>query len=79
MKACAFAVALTGLVGAVRYDPSWASLDSRPLPGWFDDAKVGIFIVGGVFSVPSWGSNTGGGKLTRTRPEETPRLPSRPT
>ena len=27
-----------------RYDPNWDSLDSRPLPEWYDDAKFGIFI-----------------------------------
>lgn len=39
-----------------KYDPTWDSLDSRPLPSWFDDAKFGIFIHWGVFSVPSFGS-----------------------
>ncbi|XP_015670793.1 plasma alpha-L-fucosidase isoform X1 [Protobothrops mucrosquamatus] len=39
-----------------RYDPTWESLDSRPLPPWFDEAKFGIFIHWGVFSVPSFGS-----------------------
>lgn len=39
-----------------RYEPTWDSLDSRPLPQWFDDAKFGIFIHWGVFSVPSFGS-----------------------
>ncbi|KAK7816613.1 hypothetical protein U0070_000466 [Myodes glareolus] len=39
-----------------RYDPTWESLDSRPLPSWFDQAKFGIFIHWGVFSVPSFGS-----------------------
>ncbi|ETE64217.1 Plasma alpha-L-fucosidase [Ophiophagus hannah] len=39
-----------------RYDPTWKSLDSRPLPPWFDEAKFGIFIHWGVFSVPSFGS-----------------------
>lgn len=38
------------------YDPTWESLDSRPLPSWFDQAKFGIFIHWGVFSVPSFGS-----------------------
>lgn len=38
------------------YKPNWASLDKRPLPKWYDDAKVGIFIHWGVFSVPSFGS-----------------------
>jgi len=39
---------------AARYDPTWASLDTRPLPQWYSDAKVGIFIHFGVFSVPSF-------------------------
>lgn len=39
-----------------RYTPDWDSLDSRPLPSWYDDAKFGIFIHWGVFSVPSFGS-----------------------
>ncbi|XP_029162620.1 alpha-L-fucosidase isoform X1 [Nylanderia fulva] len=39
-----------------KYDPTWSSLDSRPLPPWYDEAKFGIFIHWGVFSVPSFGS-----------------------
>lgn len=39
----------------IKYLPSWDSLDSRPLPNWYDDAKFGIFIHWGVFSVPSFG------------------------
>lgn len=39
-----------------RYEPTWESLDARPLPPWYDEAKVGIFIHWGVFSVPSFGS-----------------------
>ncbi|XP_075453268.1 plasma alpha-L-fucosidase isoform X2 [Ascaphus truei] len=38
------------------YQPTWESLDSRPIPAWFDDVKFGIFIHWGVFSVPSYGS-----------------------
>ena len=37
-----------------RYEPTWASLDKRPLPQWYTDAKVGIFLHWGVFSVPSY-------------------------
>ena len=40
-------------VGQV-YEPTWESLDSRPIPAWFPDAKFGIFIHWGVYSVPSW-------------------------
>ncbi|XP_069112896.1 alpha-L-fucosidase-like [Argopecten irradians] len=36
------------------YLPNWDSLDSRPLPEWFDQSKIGIFIHWGVFSVPSF-------------------------
>ncbi|XP_043940762.1 tissue alpha-L-fucosidase-like [Protopterus annectens] len=39
-----------------RYTPDWESLDSRPLPAWFDEAKFGVFLHWGVFSVPSFGS-----------------------
>jgi alpha-L-fucosidase len=36
------------------YQPTWESLDSRPIPQWFADAKFGIFIHWGVYSVPAW-------------------------
>ncbi|KAJ8399423.1 hypothetical protein AAFF_G00411350 [Aldrovandia affinis] len=39
-----------------QYEPTWESIDSRPLPVWFDQAKFGIFVHWGVFSVPSYGS-----------------------
>ncbi|NXA52884.1 FUCO2 fucosidase, partial [Nothocercus julius] len=39
-----------------RYEPTWQSLDARPLPAWFDEAKLGVFVHWGVFSVPSFGS-----------------------
>ncbi|KAL5962270.1 Tissue alpha-L-fucosidase [Taenia solium] len=38
----------------ITYTPDWASLDTRPLPSWYDESKVGIFIHWGVFSVPSY-------------------------
>lgn len=39
---------------AQEYEPTWESLDSRPMPEWFGDAKFGIFIHWGVYSVPAW-------------------------
>jgi alpha-L-fucosidase len=39
-----------------KYDPTWASLDKRPIPSWYDEAKFGIFMHWGVYSVPSFGS-----------------------
>ncbi|KAK7101787.1 alpha-L-fucosidase-like [Littorina saxatilis] len=44
------------LACAAQYKPTWESLDSRPLPTWYDEAKLGIFIHWGVFSVPSFRS-----------------------
>ncbi|QGY47227.1 alpha-L-fucosidase [Maribellus comscasis] len=37
-----------------QYQPNWESIDSRPIPEWFEDAKFGIFIHWGVYSVPAW-------------------------
>ncbi len=39
-----------------QYQPNWKSIDARPTPQWFRDAKFGIFIHWGVYSVPGWSS-----------------------
>ena len=39
---------------AVRYESHWDSLDKRATPSWYDDAKFGIFIHWGVYSVPAY-------------------------
>ena len=44
------------MIIAKKYEPNWDSLDTHPLPEWYDNAKVGIFIHWGVFSVPSFGN-----------------------
>lgn len=36
------------------YQADWESLDSRPVSDWFKDAKFGIFIHWGLYSVPAW-------------------------
>eukprot|EP00123_Amoebidium_parasiticum_P001753 comp12930_c0_seq1/m.8140 comp12930_c0_seq1/g.8140 ORF comp12930_c0_seq1/g.8140 comp12930_c0_seq1/m.8140 type:complete len:474 (-) comp12930_c0_seq1:445-1866(-) len=41
-------------VGDGPYEAKWESLDSRPFPQWYDDAKFGIFIHWGIYSVPAW-------------------------
>ncbi|HWA87862.1 MAG TPA: alpha-L-fucosidase [Opitutus sp.] len=38
-----------------RYEANWASLDRRATPEWYRDAKFGVFIHWGVYSVPAWG------------------------
>ena len=39
---------------SAQYQPNWESLDKRPLPVWYDEAKFGIFVVWGLYSVPSF-------------------------
>ena len=38
----------------MKYEANWESLDKRPVPSWFEDAKFGIFIHWGIYSVPSY-------------------------
>jgi len=49
------AAAAPVLAAGSRYEAKWESLDQRPCPQWFLDAKFGIFIHWGVYSVPAWG------------------------
>ena len=37
-----------------RYTANWKSLDARPTPQWYRDAKFGIFIHWGLYSVPAF-------------------------
>jgi len=46
--------ALSLRLGAAVYEPKWEALDTHPIPEWFQDARFGIFIHWGVYSVPSW-------------------------
>lgn len=50
----AFLLLCTKLLLAQNYQPTWESIDSRPTPEWFANAKFGIFIHWGVYSVPAW-------------------------
>ena len=36
------------------YENNWQSLNSRPVPKWFGEAKFGIFIHWGLYSVPAY-------------------------
>src|SRR5258708_16187898 len=44
-----------------RYQPNWTSLKQHTCPRWYEDAKLGIFIHYGLYSVPAWAPTT---KLT---------------
>lgn len=41
-------------LGQCQYTPDWSSLDTRPLPPWYDEVKFGIFMHWGLYSVPSY-------------------------
>jgi alpha-L-fucosidase len=41
-------------LGVPDFEPTDASLRTHQAPYWFDDAKFGIFIHWGVYSVPGW-------------------------
>ena len=51
----AILIAVLAAFGQTVYEPTWESINSRPNPQWFEDAKFGIFIHWGVYSVPAWG------------------------
>ncbi len=42
--------------------PTWESLNQRGYPQWFSDAKLGIFIHWGLYSVPAYASKEGYGE-----------------
>ncbi len=44
---------------ASHYEPTWPSLEKHAVPEWFQDAKLGIFIHWGLYSVPAWAPPTG--------------------
>lgn len=42
-----------------KVEPTWESIKERGYPQWFKDAKLGIFIHWGLYSVPSWTKKEG--------------------
>ena len=50
---------LTGTYLSAQVLPTWESINQRGYPQWFSDAKLGIFIHWGVYSVPAFASKEG--------------------
>src|SRR5580698_3772798 len=55
------AIAVAGMSGQTterketgKYEATIESLNKHPLPQWYADAKLGIFIHWGLYSVPGW-------------------------
>ncbi len=40
------------------YDPTWESLDQRPVAPWWREAKFGIYVHWALASVPGWGNHS---------------------
>lgn len=49
-----FAYSVNAQTSQNQYQPTWESLNARPYPQWFRDAKLGIFIHWSLSSVPAW-------------------------
>jgi alpha-L-fucosidase len=49
----------TSLFAQGKFAPTWPSLETHKVPAWFQDAKLGIFIHWGLYSVPAWATPTG--------------------
>ena len=50
---------LTFKYSSAQVQPTWESINERGYPQWFSDAKLGIFIHWGVYSVPAYASLEG--------------------
>ena len=48
------------------YEPNWESLKAYTVPEWFKDAKLGIFIHWGLYSVPAWATRGSAGMARRS-------------
>lgn len=61
MKKILLPLALVASITAMAqpFQPEWSSLNNRPVPAWFRDAKFGIFIHWGVYAVPGYTTKGG--------------------
>jgi alpha-L-fucosidase len=48
-----------GQAAGKNYEVTWEALAKRPTPEWFPDAKFGIFVSWGPYSVPAYNPNKG--------------------
>ncbi len=59
----------TDVLQAARFEPTWDSLQQYSCPEWFRDAKFGIYVHWGVYSVPAQGCWYGRNMYERNRPQ----------
>ena len=63
MMAFALAAAMAWGAMAGEYEAKWESLDRRPTPAWWSEAKFGIFIHWGPYAVPAYAPAAKGAKF----------------
>ncbi len=44
---------------APMFEPNWESIWTHTVPEWYHDAKLGIFVHWGLYSVPAWATPVG--------------------
>ncbi|HET6559166.1 MAG TPA: alpha-L-fucosidase [Prolixibacteraceae bacterium] len=49
-----------GATAQAPYTATWESLSSHKMPAWYDDAKIGLSMHWGVYSVPAWAPRESG-------------------
>ena len=59
LAAASGAMARVSAQSGGRFQPTWASLEQHQVPEWYQNAKLGIFIHWGLYSVPAWAPTTG--------------------
>lgn len=55
----ALCLAFSASILPAQVQPTWESINQRGYPEWFSDAKLGIFIHWGLYSVPAYASKEG--------------------
>ena len=64
----AFAAGILRAAPEKRYEATWDSIRTHTVPDWYNDAKLGIFIHWGLYSVPAWAPPSGElGKVDRNK------------
>lgn len=61
---------IDSLVAAGPFSADWASLETIGIPDWYQDAKFGIFIHWGVYSVPAYGNEWYPRRMYQDRTDE---------
>ncbi len=49
----------TSFLVAQEWTPTWKAIEEHQVPEWYHNAKLGIFIHWGLYSVPAWAPTTG--------------------